>query len=150
MATTDVQDEWGEASQPAQTQARPFRVLLYSDDAPVREAVRLAVGRRVARDLPPVEWVEVATPAMVVRETEAGGYDLLVLDGEARKNGCVALARQLKDEVYQCPPVLLLTGRPADAWLAGWSGAEAVVTRPLDPVVVHEAVAGVLRGAARR
>lgn len=147
MATTDVQDEWGETT--GSVQPRPFRVLLYSDDAPAREAVRLAVGRRVARDLPTVEWVEVATPAMVVSETEAGGIDLLVLDGEARKNGGMALARQLKDEIYRCPPVLLLTGRPADAWLASWSGAEAVVTRPLDPVVVHEAVERLMRAAVQ-
>lgn len=146
MATSDVQNERGEASR---TEPRPFRVLLYSDDVPVRESVRLAVGRRVARDLPPVEWLEVATPEIVVLEVEAGGIDLLVLDGEARKNGGMALARQLKDEIFECPPVLLLTGRPADAWLAGWSGAEAVVTRPLDPVVVHEAVTGLLRGVVR-
>lgn len=146
MATSDVHDDRGEATQVEQ---RPFRVLLYSDEAPVRESVRLAVGRRVARDLPPVEWVEVATPEVVAMEVEAGGLDLLVLDGEARKNGGMALARQLKDEIYQCPPVLLLTGRPADAWLAGWSGAEAVVTRPLDPVVLHEAVTALLRTVPR-
>lgn len=144
--TIDVHDEWDAATQ---AEPRPFRVLLYSDEKPVRESVRVSVGRRVARDLPPVEWTEVATADAVVAEVEAGEFDLLVLDGEARKNGGMALARQLKDEIYRCPPVLLLTGRPADAWLARWSGAEAVVTRPLDPVVVHEAVAGLLRDRAR-
>lgn len=142
MATTEVHDEWDEAGAEPE---RTLRVLLYSDDVQVREAVRLAAGRRVARDLPPVEWVEVATPEMVVRVVEDGGLDLLVLDGEAARNGGMGLGRQLKDEIFRCPPVLLLTGRPQDAWLASWSLADGVVTRPLDPVAVQDALAGLLR-----
>lgn len=142
MATTDVHDEWDESAGAAPAS---LRVLLYSSDATTREAVRLAVGRRVARDLPAVEWVEVATAEVVVSTVDAGGLDLLVLDGEAAKNGGMGLCRQLKDEIYRCPPVLLLIGRPQDAWLASWSRADAVVARPLDPIAVQEAVAGLLR-----
>jgi DNA-binding response OmpR family regulator len=40
--------------------------------------------------------------------------------------------------------VLVLTGRPQDAWLAAWSDADAVVSEPLDPVELHAAVAGLL------
>ena len=92
-----------------------------------------------------MEWVEVATAEVVVSTVDAGGLDLLVLDGEAAKNGGMGLCRQLKDEIYRCPPVLLLIGRPQDAWLASWSQADAVVARPLDPIAVQEAVAGLLR-----
>jgi DNA-binding response OmpR family regulator len=56
----------------------------------------------------------------------------------------MALARQVKDEVFRCPPVLVLTGRPQDAWLAAWADADAVVSQPLDPVELHAAVAGLL------
>ena len=38
-----------------------LRVLLYSSDRTVREQVRLALGRKVASDLPPIEVEEVAT-----------------------------------------------------------------------------------------
>ncbi|MBC7290138.1 MAG: hypothetical protein H5T83_02220 [Actinotalea sp.] len=124
-----------------------MRVLLYSSDATTREAVRLAVGRRIARDLPPIEWVEVATADVVVATVDAGGLDLIVLDGEAAKNGGMGLCRQLKDEIFRCPPVVLLIARPQDAWLASWSQADAVVARPLDPIAVQETVAGVLRRA---
>jgi DNA-binding response OmpR family regulator len=120
-------------------------VLLYSDDVDTRAAVRLAVGRRPARDLPPVEWVECATSAAVVRYLDAGGIDVAILDGEAAPVGGMGLCRQLKNEIYNCPPVLVLTGRPQDAWLAAWSLADAAVPHPLDPILVAEAVADLAR-----
>ncbi|GIG27422.1 response regulator [Cellulomonas marina] len=126
--------------------ARGPQILLYSDDVDVRAQVRLAVGRRVGRGTPEIGWVEVATAAAVLASVERGGLDLLVLDGEADKVGGLGLCRQLKDEVFDCPPVLVLTGRPQDAWLAAWSEADEVVSRPLDPQRLHEAVAGLLRG----
>ncbi|MFN8076267.1 MAG: hypothetical protein U0Q15_12715 [Kineosporiaceae bacterium] len=120
-------------------------VLLYSDDVDTRAAVRAAVGRRPAAGLPVVEWTEVATPAGAIAAVDAGGLDLLILDGEAAPAGGIGLCKQLKDEVYQCPPVLLLLGRPQDAWLATWSRADHVVAHPLDPVAVAEAVATLVR-----
>ncbi|HET9655975.1 MAG TPA: hypothetical protein VFP72_11510 [Kineosporiaceae bacterium] len=120
-------------------------VLLYSDDTDTRAAVRLAVGRRPAADVPPVTWTECATPAAVLAEVDSRRFDLLVLDGEAVPAGGLGLCKQLKDEVYECPPVLVLTGRPQDAWLAAWSRADAAVPHPLDPVAVAEAVAGLAR-----
>ncbi|WP_273654508.1 hypothetical protein [Cellulomonas fimi] len=122
------------------------RILLYSDDVDTRADVRLAVGRRLGRGEPDIDWVEVATADAVISTTEAGGVDLLVLDGEADKVGGMGLGRQLKDEIYRCPPVLLLTGRPQDAWLASWSHADAVVSRPLDPEQLHDAVAALVGG----
>ena len=124
------------------------RILLYSDHVDTREQVRLAVGRRLRRGAPDIEWVEVATAPAVIINAEAGGLDLLILDGEADKVGGLGLARQLKDEIYRCPPVLVLTGRPQDAWLASWSNAEAVVSRPLDPVELHAAVAALVEARA--
>jgi DNA-binding NarL/FixJ family response regulator len=120
-------------------------VLLYSPHANTREAVRLAVGRRPAADLPPVRWVECATEPAVVAAVDAGGLDLLILDGEASPAGGMGLCKQFKDEIYECPPVLVLTGRPQDAWLATWSRADFAVPHPLDPVAVVEAVATLAR-----
>lgn len=138
-------DEWDAPSTEASSAA--LRVLLYSDHVETRAAVREAVGGRIARDLPPLEWLEVATAPAAIAAVEAGGLDLLVLDAETGKVGGMGLCRQLKDEIFQCPPVLLLVARPQDAWLASWTEADAVVGRPLDPIVLHEAVAGLLRGA---
>ncbi|MGV9555381.1 hypothetical protein [Streptomyces sp. NPDC003401] len=120
-------------------------VLVYSDDADTREQVRLAAGRRPAPDAPLVEFLECATPAAVLTELDRGGIDVCVLDGEAVPMGGMGLCRQIKDEVFRCPPVLLLIGRPQDAWLATWSRADAAVTLPVDPVEFAAALAAVLR-----
>lgn len=124
---------------------RTVQALLYSDDVDTRAAVRLAVGRRPARDLPVITWFECATHAAVIDRADQGGLDLLVLDGEAVPSGGMGLCRQLKNEIYRCPPVLVLTGRPQDAWLAAWSLADAAVPHPLDPVAVADACANLLR-----
>lgn len=76
---------------------------------------------------------------------DAGGVDLAILDGEAAPSGGMGIARQLKDEIYQCPPIMVLIGRPQDAWLATWSRADGVVSHPLDPLVLAEAVGALLR-----
>ncbi|MBL1096968.1 hypothetical protein [Streptomyces coffeae] len=120
-------------------------VLVYSDDASTREQVRLAVGRRPAADVPPVEFLECATLPAVLTALEEGGIDACVLDGEAVPAGGMGVCRQIKDEIFRCPPVLLLIGRPQDAWLATWSRAEAAVTHPVDPVALADALAGLLR-----
>ncbi|MEU2515083.1 hypothetical protein [Streptomyces syringium] len=120
-------------------------VLVYSDDAGTREQVRLAAGRRPAADVPPVEYVECATLPAVLKTLDERHIDACVLDGETAPAGGMGVCRQLKDEVFRCPPVLLLIGRPQDAWLATWSRAEAVVTHPVDPVAFADALAGLLR-----
>ncbi|PWI18866.1 hypothetical protein DI272_35535 [Streptomyces sp. Act143] len=120
-------------------------VLVYSDDANTREQVRLATGRRPAPDAPVVEFLECATPAAVLKELDRGGIDVCVLDGEAVPMGGMGLCRQIKDEVFNSPPVLLLIGRPQDAWLATWSRAEGAVTHPVDPVEFASALASLLR-----
>ncbi|MBC3986237.1 hypothetical protein H8N00_06870 [Streptomyces sp. AC563] len=120
-------------------------VLVYSDDAGTREQVRLAAGRRPAADVPEVEYLECATLPAVLEALEAGGIDVCVLDGETAPAGGMGVCRQIKDEIYACPPVLLLMGRPQDAWLATWSRAEAAVTLPVDPVALADALAGLLR-----
>ncbi|MFE7772371.1 hypothetical protein ACFU5O_00395 [Streptomyces sp. NPDC057445] len=120
-------------------------VLVYSDNAGTREQVRLATGRRPAADVPPVEFIECATLPAVLSELEKGGVDVCVLDGEAVPAGGMGVCRQIKDEIFHCPPVLVLMGRPQDAWLATWSRADAAVTLPVEPVEFAEALAALLR-----
>ena len=124
---------------------RTATVLVYSDDVNTREETRLAAGRRPAPDVPAVEYVECATLPAVLSALQDGGIDACVLDGEAVPAGGMGVCRQIKDEIFQCPPVLLLIGRPQDAWLATWSRAEAAVPQPVDPVALADALAGLLR-----
>jgi DNA-binding response OmpR family regulator len=128
-----------------QTTPAPLKVLVYSDDVNTREQVILALGRRPHPDLPELQYVEVATEPVVIQQMDSGQIDLAILDGEAVPAGGLGIAKQLKDEIYQCPPVVVLTGRPQDAWLATWSRAEAAVPQPIDPIQLAESVVGLLR-----
>jgi DNA-binding response OmpR family regulator len=76
-------------------------------------------------------------------------FDLAILDGEASPVGGMGIAKQLKDEIADCPPILVLTGRADDAWLATWSRAEAAVPHPIDPIRLGEAVVGLLKSSAQ-
>lgn len=131
--------------EPGTTSENPVYVLVYSDDANTRQKVRLALGRRPAADLPRLEYVECATAPAVIAQLDQGGIDLVILDGEATPTGGLGLCRQLKDEIYQCPPILVLTGRVQDNWLAAWSRADAAVPYPLDPIVLARTVADLVR-----
>ena len=122
-----------------------LKVLVYSDNVDTREQVILALGKRPHPDLPELEYVEVATEPVVIQQMDAGGVALAILDGEAVPAGGMGIARQLKDEIYRCPPLLVLTGRVQDNWLATWSRAEAAVAHPLDPIELAETVIRLLR-----
>lgn len=134
-------DDWDAAADAA---PRAPRILLYSDDVDIRDQVRLAVGRRVAPGAPEIEWVHAATHDGVVERVTNEHFDLLILDGEAAKSGGMGVSRQLKDEVFDCPPVLILIAREQDAWLASWSNADQVAAQPIDPIALQRTVLGML------
>ena len=122
------------AAEPAPT----LTVLVFSHRPEVRESITTAVGRRPAPDLPRVRFREVGTIADVLA---AGEVDLAILDGEAQPTGGIGLARQLKDEIEDCPPMIIAVRRRDDRWLARWSQAEAVLMHPLDPLTVADRAA---------
>jgi DNA-binding response OmpR family regulator len=127
---------------------KTLTVLVYSDDANTRDQVRLSLGRRPAADLPPVEYVECATQWAVLERLGAGDVDLAILDGEAAPAGGLGVCRTIREEIFTAPPILVLLGRPQDAWLASWARADAVVMHPLDPVTTAAQAATLLRGQA--
>ncbi len=125
------------------------RVLVYSSDSTTRAQVTTALGTALylptEPDRPrPLAYVEAATQAAVLAHLDAGTIDLAILDGEASPSGGMGIAKQLKDEIDPCPPIVVLIGRPADDWLANWSRAEAVVAHPIDPIALGDAVAALL------
>jgi DNA-binding NarL/FixJ family response regulator len=124
---------------------RVHTVLLYSDDPQVRDQMRLAVGTRPAPDLT-VEFVEAANYDECIRLVDDYEIDLLLLDGEAQPTGGIGIARQLKDEREDAPPVCLVIARAADRWLAAYAEVEATLMHPLDPVTTGQTVARLLRG----
>lgn len=132
------------------TAAAPATVLVYSQRAEVRDAVRTAVGSFPAVDVGPIHFLECGTGEEVVAAVDGGSVDLCVLDGEAQPTGGMGIARQLKAEIANCPPVVVLIARQADRWLAHWSMAEATLAHPVDPLVAPDVVAELLRDHAGR
>jgi DNA-binding response OmpR family regulator len=120
-------------------------VLVMSQRPEVRESITTAVGRRPAPDLARVRFVEASGIAEVLAAADAGGLDLVILDGEAQPTGGMGISRQLKNEIDDCPPVIVTVRRRDDRWLATWSQADAVLVHPLDPLTAAETVADVLR-----
>ncbi|RPA12533.1 hypothetical protein [Gordonia sp. OPL2] len=122
-----------------------LRVLVYSDHSDTRAAVIGALGRHPDPALPELSFVEVATAPMVFAQLDAGVIDVVILDGEATPAGGMGLAKQMKDEVDPCPPILVLLGRADDRWLADWSRADATATLPVDPITLSATLVELLR-----
>ena len=121
-------------------------ITLYSDDSTVRASVITALGKRLDQSLPEHEIKEFATAdALRLYVDGKKQVDLFILDAEAVPEGGMGVARQLKDEVFNCPPVLLITARASDNWLATWSKAEATVQHPIDPFTIANKCASLLK-----
>lgn len=138
MATEQHPQQHGSAAE------KPLTVLLYASDRSRRDKIRLALGQRIATDLPAIRVLEVATPPAVMTSLDAGGVDVVILDGEAVPGG-MGMCRQIKSEILDGPPVLLLAARPDDAWLATWALADAIVAYPVDPVRLPSSLAELIR-----
>jgi DNA-binding response OmpR family regulator len=122
-----------------------YTVLLYSDDAAVRDKIRLAIGTRPAADLA-VEFVDADSWEECRRLLDVYEIDLMVLDGEASPAGGLGVARQTKDEYEDPPPVCVVIARAADRWLAAFAQVDQTLVYPLDPVTTGQTVATMLRG----
>ncbi|WP_199430193.1 hypothetical protein [Qaidamihabitans albus] len=122
-----------------------MRILVFSHRPEVRESIINAVGRRPATDIGKVDYVETAGVGEVLTEMDSGEIDLAIFDGEAQPTGGMGLARQLKNEIDDCPPIVVAVRRKDDRWLATWSQADAVLVHPLDPLTAAGTVADVLR-----
>lgn len=121
-------------------------VLLYSDNALVRAAVKRAIAPAPALGMAPITIREFAT-AGALREyfDDKGAADLLIVDGEATPEGGLGVARQLKDEIYQAPPIIGLIAREADRWLATWARVDAIAFHPIDARSLAHQVAELLQ-----
>ena len=128
----------------ANSASNTVAVLVYSQHPEVRAEVRNAVGRRAAGDLGRIEWVECSNYSQVRNQLDSGDIALAILDGDAQPTGGIGLARQFKNEITDCPPIIVLLLRPQDRWLASWALADAAILRPIDPVDAAAVVAETL------
>ena len=126
------------------------KIAIYSDDLSVRQAVKAALGSKLAGGIE-VETIEFATADALRLYVDQSGtkgevrVDLFILDGEAVPEGGLGVARQLKDEVFNCPPSIVLIARQSDSWLAAWSRAEASLLHPVDPFALAKTASELLQ-----
>lgn len=125
------------------------RVLVFSGDVDKRRAVIDGIGLRASKNTPVIEWSEAATPFGAKELVESADFALLILDAETTKEGGMSLAHELRNTLDELPPMIFLTARQQDDWLASWAGGAAAVPDPLDPIVLQETVARVLASARR-
>ena len=57
----------------------------------------------------------------------------------------MAVAKRLLTTMDNVPPIIMITARQQDDWLAQWSGAAATVPEPIDPIVLQETLARLLQ-----
>lgn len=125
--------------------SQTLRILVFSHRPEIREAIITAVGYRPATDLGRIDYLEAGTIEDVLFVVDNEHVDLAIFDGEAQPTGGMGLSRQLKNELDDCPPIVVAVRRKDDRWLATWSQADAVIVHPLDPLAAAETVAEVLR-----
>jgi DNA-binding response OmpR family regulator len=117
-----------------------IKVLLVASDQRVRERLRLALERLEVTD-EEVDFLEVYDGDAAVAVAEARHPDLVVVEVGVTPYGAFGITRDIKASPEIACPVIVVLERPQDEWLARWSGADALVNRPIDPF----ALAGVAR-----
>ncbi len=114
-----------------------IKVLLVASDQRVRERLRLALERLEVTG-EEVQFLETddGNDAVVLAETQRP--DLLVVEVGVTPYGAFGVTRDVKSSPETACPVILVLERPQDDWLARWSGADALVYRPVDPFALAQ------------
>jgi CheY-like chemotaxis protein len=113
------------------------QILLVADDPAFRDRLGLAL-ERLELSGEEVSFLEAANGNDALVLAEARGPDLVVADVAVTPYGGFGLTRDLKADPETACPVILVLGRVQDEWLGRWSGADALVYRPVDPFALAD------------
>jgi DNA-binding response OmpR family regulator len=108
------------------------KVLLVSRNPAARRWMRRALE-------PSWEVVEAGDGKEAVDAAARGRIDVVVGEEIVVPYGAFGMTRDLKI-LENAPRVVLLLERALDVWLARWSGADAWLLQPVDPVALRDAV----------
>jgi CheY-like chemotaxis protein len=130
------------------------KILLVAREPAFRERLRLALERLEATG-ETVEFHEAGDGNAAIAVAEQVHPDLVVVEIGVSPYGGFGLTRDLKSFEDLACPVIVILERPQDEWLGRWSGADALVNRPVDPFalaqvarrLVEEQRAGAAAGA---
>ena len=109
-----------------------IKVLLVASDERVRDRLKLALERLEVNG-EEIDFIEVSDGNAAVAVAEARHPDLVVVEVGVTPYGAFGITRDIKASPQTACPVIIVLERPQDEWLARWSGADALVNRPIDP-----------------
>ena len=116
-----------------------IKVLLVASGQRERERLRLALERlESGARADEIQFLETGdgNDALVLAERERP--DLVVVEVGVTPYGAFGIARDVKALPGTACPVIVVLERPQDDWLARWSGADALVSRPVDPFALAQ------------
>ena len=114
-----------------------IQILLVADEPGFRDRLRLAL-ERLELTGEEVSFLEAANGNDALVLAEAHQPDLVVADVSVTPYGGFGLTRDLKADPRAGCPVILILDRFQDEWLGRWSGADALVNRPVDPFALTQ------------
>jgi CheY-like chemotaxis protein len=117
-----------------------IQILLVADDPGFRDRLGLAL-ERLELSGEEVSFLEATNGNDALVIAESRHPDLVVADVAVSPYGGFGLTRDLKANPETACPVILVLERLQDEWLGRWSGADALVNRPVDPFALAQ-VAG--------
>jgi CheY-like chemotaxis protein len=120
-----------------------IQILLVADDPGFRDRLVLAL-ERLEESGEEVSFLEAADGNDALVIAEARRPDLVVADVSVTPYGGFGLTRDLKARPETACPVILILDRVQDEWLGRWSGADALVNRPVDPFALAEVASRLL------
>jgi CheY-like chemotaxis protein len=120
-----------------------IQILLVADDLGFRDRLALALERLEAGG-EEVAFLEAANGNDALVLAEAHQPDLVVADVSVTPYGGFGLTRDLKASPETACPVILVLDRFQDEWLGRWSGADALVNRPVDPFALAQVASRLL------
>lgn len=118
-----------------------MRALVISADPDVRRHLEVALGAVERATGEGWEFLEALNGIEGLRIARRRDPDLVVVDEIASGAGAFAVARDLRNQMEPfLGMIVTVLARRHDAWLARWSGADAWLTRPLDPFELADRV----------
>ena len=120
-----------------------IQILLVADDPRFRERLALAL-ERLELSGEEVSFLEAANGNDALVIAEGRQPDLVVADVSVTPYGGFGLTRDLKARPETACPVILILDRVQDEWLGRWSGADALVNRPVDPFALAQVASQLL------
>jgi CheY-like chemotaxis protein len=121
-----------------------IQILLVADDPGFRDRLALAL-ERLELSGEEVSFLEAANGNDALVLAEAHEPDLVVADVSVSPYGGFGLTRDLKATPDIACPVILILDRIQDEWLGRWSGADALVNRPVDPFALAQVASRLLQ-----